>query len=164
MVVRRSGGGIVHLVPGMNVWADVTISDDHPRWTPDVIKSTAWLGEAWVHALGELGLESTMHRGRLETDNLGQMICFASLGSGEVIDSTGAKLVGISQRRTRSSARFQCTVLTSFDSERLIDLLAPSSRATLPTQAASELQRRVATVDRPRSDIESAFERALLAH
>lgn len=162
VVVRRSGGGIVHLVPGMNVWVDVTISDQHPRWTADVIESTAWLGEAWVQALSELGIESTTYRGRLEADELGQLVCFASLGSGEVVDSRGAKLVGISQRRTRSSARFQCTVLTAFEPERLIDLLASSARELLPAHSVSELKRRVAIVDRRRSDIESAFERALL--
>ncbi len=36
-------------------------------------------------------------------------MCFAGMGPGEVA-SAGAKLVGLSQRRTREFARFQCTV------------------------------------------------------
>jgi lipoate-protein ligase A len=163
VVTRRSGGGIVHLVPGKHVWVDVTISDEHPQWTDDVVESTRWIGEAWVHALGELGIESSVFRDRLRTDRLGELICFASLGPGEVIDRHGAKLVGISQRRTRSSARFQCTVLTEWEPERLLGFLASTVRASLPAQTTNELFRRVALVDHRVPDIESAFERALLA-
>jgi len=163
VVARRSGGGIVHLVPGKHVWVDVTISDAHPQWTDDVVESTRWIGESWVRALGELGIVSSVYRDRLQADKLGELICFASLGPGEVIDDTGAKLVGISQRRTRSSARFQCTVLTEWDPERLLGFLAQTVRVSLPTETSNELRRRVAFVDHRVSDIESAFERVLLA-
>lgn len=161
VTTRRSGGGIVHLVPHGHVWVDVTISSDHPRWTNDVVESAVWLGRVWVQALAPLGIESTVSRDRLSGDNLGRLICFASLGPGEVVDQSGAKLVGISQRRTRSAARFQCTVLTAWDPQRLLDLLAPA--AAVPLDAIADLRRRVAIVDRRRADIESAFERALLA-
>jgi lipoate-protein ligase A len=114
--------------------------------------------------LGELGIVSSVYRDRLRADRLGELICFASLGPGEVIDSSGAKLVGISQRRTRSSARFQCTVLIEWDPERLLGFLTSTVRASLPAEALTELSRRVAFVDLRVSDIESAFERALLAH
>ena len=164
VTTRRSGGGIVHLVPGEHVWVDVTISDDHPRWTADVVDSSAWIGEAWVRALADLGIGSLVHRGRLSGDPLGELVCFASLGPGEVTDPSGAKLVGISQRRTRSLARFQCTVLTRWSPQRLLELLSPDRRAMLAADSAAELGRRVAVVDRPIADIESAFERALLAH
>jgi lipoate-protein ligase A len=163
VVTRRSGGGIVHLAPRRQVWVDVTISDDHPQWTDDVIESTRWIGEAWVRALGDLGMRSSVYRDRLQTDGLGELICFASLGPGEVMNDSGAKLVGISQRRTRSSARFQCTVLVEWDPERLLDFLAPTIRASLIAETTNELRRRVALVEHRVSDIESAFERALLA-
>lgn len=162
VTVRRSGGGIVHLVPGGHVWVDVTISSDHPRWTDDVVESAVWLGRVWVRALALLGVDASVYRDRLAGDDLGSLICFASLGPGEVVDQAGAKLVGISQRRTRSTARFQCTVLTAWDPRRVLDLLAPGvdrSGATI-----DELRRRVAIVDHRRVDIESAFERALLAN
>jgi len=162
VTVRRSGGGIVHLVPGSHVWVDVTISSDHPQWTDDVVESAMWLGRVWVQALALLGVDSSVYRDRLSGDDLGQLICFASLGPGEVVDQSGAKLVGIAQRRTRSIARFQCTVLTAWDPQRVLDLLTPVVDRS--SETLDDLRRRVAIVDRRRADIESAFERALLAN
>ncbi len=154
---RRSGGGLVHLVPGEHVWLDVTISRAHPAWTDDVVESMMWLGELWVGALASLGVESHIHRGRLDADALGDLICFASIGPGEVVDPVGAKLVGISQRRTRDTARFQCTVLTAWQPERLTQMLA--TRLSLDDVAT--LRSRVAVVERPLADIELAIQRAL---
>lgn len=162
VTTRRSGGGIVHLVPGHHVWVDVTISTDHPQWTDDVIESAVWLGRLWVQALAQLGVDSSVYGDRLSGDELGQLICFASVGPGEVIDQSGAKLVGISQRRTRSLARFQCTVLTAWDPRRVLDLLMP--QIDVSSAALDDLRRRVAIVERQRADIESAFEHALLAN
>lgn len=162
VTVRRSGGGIVHLVPGRHVWVDVTISSDHPQWTDDVVESAMWLGRVWVRALDRLEVDSSVYGDRLSGDELGRLICFASLGPGEVVDQSGAKLVGISQRRTRSTARFQCTVLTAWDPRRVLDLLVPG--IDVPPTALDDLQRRVAVVERQRADIESAFEHALLAN
>lgn len=162
VTVRRSGGGIVHLVPGSHVWVDVTISSDHPQWTDDVVESAVWLGRVWVQALALLGVDSSVYRDRLSGDDLGRLICFASLGPGEVVDQSGAKLVGIAQRRTRSIARFQCTVLTAWDPQRVLDLLTPVVDRS--SETLDNLRRRVAIVDRRRADIESAFERALLAN
>jgi lipoate-protein ligase A len=157
IVKRRSGGGLVHLVPGEHVWLDVTISRDDPEWTDDVVESMTWLGEHWVHALAQLGMEAHVHRARLDADALGKLVCFASLGPGEVVDATGAKLVGISQRRTRDTARFQCTVLTAWRPERLASLLA-----TTPAPGdLVDLRSRVAIVERPLVDIESAIQREL---
>ena len=45
-------------------------------------------------------------------------ICFAGVGPGEVLID-GAKVVGISQRRTRAGARFQCAVLRTWDPAEL---------------------------------------------
>jgi hypothetical protein len=42
-------------------------------------------------------------------------VCFAGIGPGEVLDAAGRKVVGISQRRTRGSARFQCAALGRWD-------------------------------------------------
>lgn len=156
IVERRSGGGIVHLVPGEHVWLDVTISRDAPQWTDDVVESMTWLGERWVRALDYLGVPAHLHRDRLRADALGELICFASLGPGEVVDSAGAKLVGISQRRTRDTARFQCTVLTAWRPERLAGMLA----ASLPEDDLADLHSRVAIVERPLADIEDALKRA----
>jgi hypothetical protein len=42
------------------------------------------------------------------------VVCFASVGPGEVVRG-GSKVVGVSQRRTKDAARFQCTVFRSID-------------------------------------------------
>ncbi|MFZ9844209.1 MAG: hypothetical protein ACO3EQ_07685, partial [Ilumatobacteraceae bacterium] len=47
-------------------------------------------------------------------------VCFASIGPGEVVRSdtragVSRKVVGISQRRTKDAARFQCTVFRKID-------------------------------------------------
>ena len=49
-------------------------------------------------------------------------VCFAGLGPGEVTVD-GRKVVGISQRRTRAWARFQCAALGRWDPAALAELL-----------------------------------------
>ena len=72
-------------------------------------RSFGWLGDAWVAALQSLGLDARRHDGPPERGRAGRRaVCFAGLGSGEVTIG-GAKAVGLSQRRTRAGARFQCT-------------------------------------------------------
>lgn len=55
---------------------------------------------------------------------LATVVCFAGLAPGEVTVD-GAKVVGISQRRTRAGARFQCSVPRVWDVDRHAVLLAP---------------------------------------
>jgi lipoate-protein ligase A len=50
-------------------------------------------------------------------------VCFAGTGPGEVT-LDGRKVVGISQRRTRQGALFQCAVIVSWDPAGLLDVLA----------------------------------------
>jgi lipoate-protein ligase A len=54
-------------------------------------------------------------------------VCFAGVGPGEVLADDGAKLVGISQRRTRNWALFQCAVPLKWDAAPLIAVLGPSA-------------------------------------
>ena len=114
IVKRRSGGGIVFLEPNKHVWLDVVISRDDELWNDDVAKASWWLGEVWINTLNELGLENlSVHHEPLQLDAWGDLLCFAGIGPGEVVlnNSDGvSKVVGISQRRTRDSARFQCTL------------------------------------------------------
>lgn len=127
---RRSGGGAVLLTPGEHLWLDVVIGRDDPLWVADVGVSMAWLGEVWSAALRATGHSPVaVHDGPPARREAGAVCCFAGLGPGEV--SVGArKVVGISQRRTRGAARFQCIVHRSFDSETLVALLSsPADRA-----------------------------------
>ena len=124
VVRRRSGGGAVLLVPGEHVWVDVWLPRGHRLWDDDVNRSSLWLGDAWVVTLGVAlrGLE--VHRDRLVGNAWSKKVCFSGRGPGEVFDDRGRKVVGISQRRDRAWARFQCIVSLSWNGRLLRELLA----------------------------------------
>ena len=126
VVTRRSGGGLMLLIPGEHLWLDVVIGSDDPLWTNDVQTSMNWLGSIWQRALAECGVTEThVAQGVLVADDLGQLVCFAGRGPGEVMGSNATtKYVGVSQRRTRDQARFQCTAYTAWDPKVLAALLA----------------------------------------
>lgn len=119
---RRSGGGAVYVDPERCVWVDVVLPPHDERWSNDVREATYWLGEAWQRALASLGLETRLYRGGLEQTPWGRLVCFAALGPGEVLVGD-RKLVGISQRRTRAGARFQCIAYDRWDAHDVLDLL-----------------------------------------
>ncbi|WP_158296515.1 lipoyl protein ligase domain-containing protein [Nocardioides albidus] len=126
VVRRRSGGGAVHVDPARCVWLDVVVPRHDPRWSDDLRESVYWLGEAWRRALATLGVESELYRGGLEQTPWGRLVCFAALGPGEVLVE-GRKLVGISQRRTKAGARFQCIAYDHWDPFDVLDLLQMTS-------------------------------------
>ncbi len=106
VVRRRSGGGAVLLMPGEFVWLDLVIPAGDPLWLADVAQAMIWVGELWQRALAELNVAGEVYRGALITTQWSRQVCFAGVGTGEVM-AGNSKLVGISQRRTRSYARFQ---------------------------------------------------------
>jgi lipoate---protein ligase len=124
---RRSGGGVVLVVPGETAWVDVILPSGDPLWDDDVARGTHWLGRTWQSALADLGVAPTdVHEGRLACGPLGRLVCFATVGAGEVTVPAGdgsRKVVGISQRRTRAGARFQCAAYRRWDPEPLARLL-----------------------------------------
>jgi lipoate-protein ligase A len=130
ITTRRSGGGAVLLEPGAGLWADVLLPAGDPLWDDDVVRAATWLGDTWQRALAVLGVASEVHRGRLHAGAWGAQLCFAGLGPGEVTVA-GRKLVGLSQRRTRTGARLQCVVLPGWDPAPTLALLAlsPAERA-----------------------------------
>jgi len=134
---RRSGGGIVALRPGLETWIDVIVPSTSPLWSNDVGHAFHWLGALWATVVEELinprpgsntaagdtpGSDRApadrhdirVHHGPLQGGVAGKLICFASLGPGEVTVE-GRKVVGISQRRTRTAARFQSVVAWQWD-------------------------------------------------
>ncbi len=143
---RRSGGGAVLLVPGAHSWFDVWLPAGDPLWVDDVGRSADWLSAAWIRALNSTDLtELASHSGRFEAGQWGRHVCFAGIGPGEVT-AAGRKLVGISQRRTREWARFQCMVHHRWDADTTFAVLAVPGAAA----AAGAWSTRVAEVDRPR--------------
>lgn len=125
IVKRRSGGGLVLLSADSTLWVDVEIPSDHSLWLNDVGASSLWLGQVFVEVLTELGQENLeLHRGALMKSPWSSLICFAGKGPGEVFAADGSKIVGISQRRTRDWARFQCAVSLKWRPELLRELLS----------------------------------------
>lgn len=152
VVRRRSGGGIVFLVPGEHVWLDIIIPRTDELWVDDVATSMWWLGDVWVRALADIGVDGAqVHRGKLLNDAWGELVCFAGIGPGEVnLAASGSKVVGISQRRTREYATFQCTVFRRWTPDRFVPLLR-----SLPG-AHSQIEQRVAVVAESADSIVSA--------
>jgi lipoate-protein ligase A len=162
VVSRRSGGGAVLVVPGQVVWADVFVPADDRLWLPDVGRAAHWLGRVWTGALAALGRESEWHDGPLVVTPWSRLVCFAGLGPGEVRLPTafghaagGAKVVGVSQRRTRSGALFQCAALLGWDPSGLLDLLAidPAERA----RGEADLAAAATGLALPADAVEAAF-------
>ena len=144
VVRRRSGGGGVYVHPAESLWVDVVIPRDDELWINDIGRSMWWLGDAWRVALADVGMENlAVHREAMVSNDWSRTLCFAGVGPGEVMcrtgDTSAGKVVGISQRRTREMARFQCIVYRSWDPalharmmprlgsdpDRIRDLVAP---------------------------------------
>lgn len=124
VVRRRSGGGAVLVEPGRLVWVDVFVPAGDPLWVADVDRAFLWLGRAWAAAFAAVGVPgAAVHDGPLVRTAWSGRVCFAGLGPGEVTVA-GAKVVGISQRRARAGALFQCAALLAWDPAPLVDLLA----------------------------------------
>ncbi|HEX5366579.1 MAG TPA: hypothetical protein VFW63_07955 [Acidimicrobiales bacterium] len=131
VVRRRSGGGAVWVDPATTAWVDLIVPAGDPLWEDDVGRAPLWVGEAWRAALAELGVgPAVVHAGPLACGPLGRLVCFGTVGAGEVTTPGGRKLVGVSQRRTRAAARFQGAVYSTWDPAPLVDLLhLPADRA-----------------------------------
>lgn len=125
---RRSGGGAVLVEPGRVLWLDVLLPAGDPLWRDDVAKAFLWLGEVWRDALMALDVPARVHEGGSCTTPWSRLVCFGGLGTGEVVDEAGVKLVGLSQRRTRVGARFQCMAMAAWEPAAIVSLLALSPR------------------------------------
>jgi lipoate-protein ligase A len=155
VVRRRSGGGAVLLVPDEVVWVDVIVPVTSPVWDPDVVRSAGWLGDAWMEALGGFGPSAgatgmRVHRGPLVGSQWSRHVCFAGVGPGEVLDGR-SKLVGVSQRRTRLHARFQCALHRHWQPELIAGLFRR------PGPQAADLVDVTATVDVDVDDLVDAL-------
>jgi lipoate-protein ligase A len=155
LVRRRSGGGAVLLTPDDVVWADVVVPAGDPLWDDDVGRAAHWLGAVWVRALSGCGATGAeVHRGPMLRDPWSSLVCFAGVGPGEVLLG-GRKVVGISQRRTKDWARFQCAAYLRWDPGALAGLLAP------PRPAAEDLVGLVQPLAMSEAELRSAFRAAL---
>ncbi|MFN2507053.1 MAG: biotin/lipoate A/B protein ligase family protein [Acidimicrobiales bacterium] len=157
LVRRRSGGGAVLLHPGSVVWADVMVPAGDGLWCTDVGRAFLWLGRVWAEALAAVGVDgAAVHTGPLVRSEWSDLVCFAGLGPGE-ITLDGRKVVGMSQRRTREGALFQCAALLRWDVDRLAGLLG------LDASAAAELAGVATGLDVAAPVLEQALVDALAA-
>ena len=125
---RRSGGGAVLVVPGEQVWVDLLVPRGDPLWHDDIVKAAEWVGRCWADALASLGVDGCeIHSGRLVSTEWSGLVCFAGLGPGEVT-AGGAKVMGLSQRRTRDWIKIQSSVHLAWRPEVLLGALALDPR------------------------------------
>ena len=134
---RRSGGGAVWVAPGEPIWVDIVVPRGDPLWRDDVAAAFHPVGRAWQMALHRVGVrDAVVHEGAMVRTEWSDLVCFAGRGPGEVFLGD-AKVVGISQRRTRQAARFQCAVPLRWDAEPLRAVLAsPPPAAVLAAAGA----------------------------
>ena len=136
VVRRRSGGGLVPLSPGAQLWVDVVVPAEDPAWNDDATLAARTAGWWWVDALVAEGADPELVRTDLDSQGrpandreLGRVVCFAGIGPGEVEvaadDGIWWKTVGFSQRRTRHGAVLQCLVPRRWDLVTLVDALDP---------------------------------------
>lgn len=131
--------------PGECAWVDVVVARDAPGWNDDIGKAGCWMGDQWVAALTAAGVDGLkVHRTAMQRLPGSDTVCFAGIGPGEVLTEGGEKVVGISQRRTRDWALFQCAIPLQWDPEPLIAVLGPAAE---PARAAQ-----VRTLDRMTAD------------
>ena len=151
VVHRHSGGGAVLVAPDTLVWVDVFVPAHDPLWSADVGRAFGWLGSVWVDALAAAGVAGgRAHDGPLLHTAWSGSVCFAGLGPGEVTVG-GRKVVGISQRRRRDGALFQCAALLAWDAAGTAAALG------LPAAAVTELAGLAAGLPLDRRSLEQAF-------
>jgi lipoate-protein ligase A len=162
VVRRRTGGSSVVVGPGRVAWLDVLLPAGDPLWDDDIGVAPLWLGQAWAEALTALGATSlTVHNGPMERPTWSRYVCFAGTGPGEVRSPLG-KVVGISQRRTRAAALFQCGVLLRWDPVEAVAALAVDRDA-----AVTDLRRAATGIDElldhpvAVTELEAALERVV---
>jgi len=162
VVRRRSGGSSVVVGPGRVAWLDAVVPAGDPLWEEDVGTAPLWLGRVWAAALTELGVVSpSVHTGAMERPPWARYVCFAGTGPGEVRSPRG-KVVGISQRRTRAGALFQCGVLLHWDPVEAVSALAIDRDAAARQLGPVAIGLDALVGDLAVAEVERAFERALL--
>lgn len=135
---RSSGGGLVYLGLDEQLWVDFFLPRGDTLWVDDVSHSGDWLGDLWVRVLDAMGIGGAeVASGAWSDPEIGRIVCFAATGPCEVMVG-GRKLVGVSQRRTRAGARFQCTLYRTFDPAVVMSLISRSAVAKGPYQRLAD--------------------------
>lgn len=119
----------MYLEPGSFLWVDAWIPRDDVLWAHDVSVAAEWVGRWWIEALAGVGPgvaaegALSVHAGRSAPGSLGDLVCFAGRGPGEVFFDD-RKIVGLSQWRSREGALFSSCAYIEWDSAPLLELLS----------------------------------------
>lgn len=120
---RRGGGGAVLLKMGDHLWIDVWIPRADPLWTRDVSEAAVRIGAWWRAGLMTFGVDDLeLHRGRAKPGELGELVCFAGRGPGEVFHQ-GRKVVGLSQWRCREGTVLSTCAYSYWQPRQLLNLI-----------------------------------------
>ncbi len=155
---RRSGGGAVYIEPDGVVWVDVLAPRGSRYWSDDIGVTFLRVGERWQAALQRVGVDSEVVQDAPDRSPEARLACWAGLGWGEVTVA-GAKIVGLSMRRTRWGARIQGMGVIDASADR-----APSWLRGADVVAKQALVERIGHVELAvdREDLEVAVVEELL--
>ncbi len=132
---RRSGGGLVSINPQLDIWLDILIPTRSPLWRRDVTAAFDWVGIVWEATLQRHfpshASEIVAYTGPQQTGEYGRTLCFAGLGRGEVTVADH-KVVGLSQKRNRAGARFQCLYAPHYNHDAFAGYVNAAIPADLP--------------------------------
>lgn len=130
LAARRSGGGAVFIEPRSTVWIDLLAPRTTHWYSAELTENFMLVGRRWQNALVSLGIDTELCDRSEGRSPASAVACWAGLGWGELtID--GAKVVGLSQRRTRWGSRVQALAVLDRSSARVADYLGADDRAVL---------------------------------
>jgi lipoate---protein ligase len=132
---RRAGGTAVLVGPHL-LSLDVLLPGDHPLVLPDIVEAYRWLGEAWVAALLQLGIQTRIvlptearaqqalrKQPEMRTyEMLMNRACYGTLSPYEVVAGQ-RKVVGLDMIRRRAGSLLQAGVLLHWETATLARLL-----------------------------------------
>ena len=153
---RRSGGGAVFIDPVATVWIDVVAPKSSALYSPELAENFLLVGRSWQAALGSLGVHAELGVESGGRTAASSVACWAGLGWGE-LSVDGAKVVGLSQRRTRWGSRVQAIAVLDGSSARIGDYLTDEGRTVV--RGAIPTVR----IDIPTDSLEAAAIAALLS-
>jgi len=107
-VRRYTGGGLVE--HGHDLTYTLVLPADHPLTTAGTLPSYRSIHQAVAHALQECGVECSLATAEPKKDDPS---CFLKPVPADVLDSTGNKLAGAAQRRTKQGCLHQGSILLS---------------------------------------------------
>ena len=132
---RRSGGGAVFVDPASTLWIDVLAPRSSPWWSSELAENFLIVGRVWQRALASLGIEANICLQSPENSDVARHACWAGLGWGELTVGD-AKVVGLSQRRTRWGARIQAMAVVDGSSRTVARYLPAETRASVMAAVA----------------------------